>query len=764
MVIQIIPDYNLTNSNLEALLTNIHQYKSMFQRLKNKTLQQESIIFEILLSKEEKNFYLIIPNGMEELVLNELNNAYPKSTFREQKTEHMINPSGVNEFELKQHSFLSLKTNMKAEYPLSMYLETSRNLQKGEKVLIQYILTPCEQSTSTAFTEYVSDFETHKKLKPKTLLDPREAFITLGKVVYEVSAEILDTLSLLALDTEYERLNLDELRNNILFRTGLSPETKEKANSLYYDTAIRIGVTCARADMLLNLYKRSFVHLKGDNELVPRKFDFWEKEDMLIEAFKNRKQIDKWGEDALSCKELAQLMQLPTKYYQQEYNIQAIDTREINIPKDFLTTGIDIATVNYKGKKSHLKLPIDDPDSLCQVWMSIGKMGSGKTTAASNSAIQLLMHGVSVFAIDVADCKLINNIQNGLPRSFNKIIDLDFGDLDNPIPLSWSEMANATGRSTENVLSSQLKDFINKLANTDQEMLSDRMSRYLGACAKAAYKNPEACLYDVILCLTNRKYREKLIEDYGIDGRLKMTLLQLNDDKDKITGTKAQYITGIMDRLESLLDNEAVANCLLQKANKDIDFRKWANQGYFVGIRVPKDRLLDEATDLLVTYIVSKLWLAILTRESIDEKDRKPCMLILDEPHQFPTVYTQLFSIIREMRKWRLGIFILAHEFSDLKSLKNLFKAAGTNYFIYQTSKETYKELLEELSPFTLEELMKTKWRHAIVKMRYKDKTICVDGEMMRPLPGRQNYIRSNIFGVPRDKVEEELFARELEL
>jgi len=217
-----------------------------------------------------------------------------------------------------------------------------------------------------------------------------------------------------------------------------------------------------------------------------------------------------------------------------------------------------------------------------------------------------------------------------------------------------------------------------------------------------------------------------------------------------------------MDRLEALLDNEFAANCLLQEANLDIDFRKWADEGYFVGIRVQKDTLLDDTTDLLVTYIVSKLWLDILTRSNIPKEQRKPCILILDEPHQFPTVLTELYSIIREMRKWRFGIFIFAHEFSDFKGMKSLFKSAGTNYFIYSTSKEIYKELLEELQPFELEEMLKTKWHNSIVNMRYKQEQICVMVDMLDALPAKRKYKKENIFGRPVEKVQDEIFKKSM--
>lgn len=773
MIIEVVPDININNSRLEGMLTNIHSHKNLFSRINFKDLRissQSQITYEILFTKENISFYYIIPNELKELVTNELNVCYPKATFKFKndnykidksngvlnliKENHMIDIKDAIELELDQHSFLSLKTDLRAEYPLNSLLETSKVIKSDEKVLIQYILVPEEPSVSTDFEEAIKEFNSENKITTKYKLDKEKIVKGSLKLAYSCIAEVMDIASLVFTNQEYERINLDELDNNVLFRNGLSQQTKDKSNSLCYSTSIRIATDSIRSDLILKLFHRSFNQLEGDNKLILRKL----KKDELIKATKERKLIDKLSEDVLSTKELAQLMQLPTKYYQQEYKIKNIETREINIPPIFTAKGLQIGWTIYKGNRIPLFFPLDDLDSLCQCWVSIGKMGSGKTTCGENTAIQLLRNGISVFAIDVADGGLIDNIAKGLPKNFNKIIDLDFGDIDNPIALTWSECATGD-KTVETKLASQLKNFLNKLAKSDNQKLSSRMERFLGAAAKAVFKNPTANLYDVILCLTDRQYRDTLITNNNIEGRLKWTLEQLNDDNSE-TGTKDSYVSGIMDRLEALLDNEFAANCLLQEANLDIDFRKWADEGYFVGIRVPKDTLLDDTTDLLVTYIVSKLWLAILTRSNIPKEQRKPCILMLDEPHQFPTVLTELYSIIREMRKWRLGIFIFAHEFSDFKGMKSLFKSAGTNYFIYQTSKETYKELLEELEPFTLEEMIKTPWRSAVVNMRYKEDNICVMTEMLKPLPTAREYKKENIFGRSVEKVQDEIFKK----
>lgn len=81
------------------------------------------------------------------------------------KEDHMIEVKAAEEFELDQHSFLSLKTDLRAEYPLNSLLETSKVLKDNEKVLIQYILVPEEPSLNLEFEEAIKEFNNEKRLK-----------------------------------------------------------------------------------------------------------------------------------------------------------------------------------------------------------------------------------------------------------------------------------------------------------------------------------------------------------------------------------------------------------------------------------------------------------------------------------------------------------------------------------------------------------------------------------------------------------------------
>jgi hypothetical protein len=72
-----------------------------------------------------------------------------------------------------------------------------------------------------------------------------------------------------------------------------------------------------------------------------------------------------------------------------------------------------------------------------------------------------------------------------------------------------------------------------------------------------------------------------------------------------------------------------------------------------------------------------------------------------------------------ESRKWRLGYVWLFHSWEQIpKDLAEIIKAAGPHYTIYNSSKKTFKDLAEEISPYHNRVWIKVKRHHAINVLR----------------------------------------------
>jgi hypothetical protein len=177
---------------------------------------------------------------------------------------------------------------------------------------------------------------------------------------------------------------------------------------------------------------------------------------------------------------------------------------------------------------------------------------------------------------------------------------------------------------------------------------------------------------------------------------------------------KAQILSPIYNRLDIILGDEYLSECM--ECDKGIDLVELMEQKKAVIINVPKSDLGPEVVDLIVNLLTSKLDLAMTLRS---EEKQHPFFAVFDEPHQFLKSAKTWKSAAVESRKWRLGYVWLFHSWEQIpKDLAEIIKAAGPHYTIYNSSKKTFKDLAEEIAPYTIEDGLKLKRHHAINVLR----------------------------------------------
>ncbi len=401
-----------------------------------------------------------------------------------------------------------------------------------------------------------------------------------------------------------------------------------------------------------------------------------------------------------------------------------------------------------------------------------GGMGSGKSTAVANFALGAINAGFSVFVHDVADGRMCDEIRDGLPVGFpdDHIIDLDFGDDSRPIPLDWADTASRATGSVANRLSAELAGFLERFS----EEAGGRTRRWLKKAAQAIYTRRDATLLDNLLMLTSDAFRTEILQDVkspivrdAWDGFSQMSQAMRN-----------QIAQPVLNRLDYLLDDELLKNILCQPpllnnyGRPIIDFRRWADgdeEGpYCVLLRIPKAVLGEAATDAIMTFLNVKEWLAILTRQDQPISCRRPCFACYDEPHQFPSITARAKEQVVEARKWRFGLVWAFHSWAQIdKSLASILKAAGPHYMLFQSSKEAWQGLAEEIAPYTIEEALELPRYHAIAKVNAGGSPVPpFILKASRPAPkvkSRERVKQSCAYryGRPLEKVESFILERE---
>jgi hypothetical protein len=730
---KLLPDRSLENKNTERLADALYpMYSPIFTRIKFDQGQVNYIpkpyaVWEILISHKDISFFLSVPKKWATFTQQELGVCWGKSTIQPTRLQlnfpEELSIGGI--ITLAHHYFLSISTDRRTLNPLPSIMEVCRPMVNLDRALIQILLDPAPSDWYTGAQEALKRFQAGE-MPHRIEITPRRAFELTVKAGAVIGLGVINTIAEILTEKDIVNPIKPQTPGRInLTRQGLSLSTTSKTKGNAFDVSIRVLVysqDSRRRDTIIRGVATGFRSLNGDNEFVFKPVSDIKR---FIPLVKERTLfITKVNNDYLSTAEVGRLIQLPPLSLQEEFPVESIPHRELEIPEYLRRKGIPLGEVTHKGSTFPVIWPINNLDEFCMTRVVIGGMGTGKTMFGAGFATDVLREGYSVFAIEAADGDFTDVIRDSLPSGFpeDHIIDLDFGNLQNPIPLNWGEVSRRTagGREVANAISSHLVSYLSRFATE----AGDRTERYLRAAGKAVFlADPESSLLEVFLMLCSPEYRKNILGAIT-DLRLK----ELWDDFDHMTdGMKAQVIAPVLSRLDVMLNNEYISNCLLQRPKTGIgriDFRAWADGNergpYCVLLRAPKSILLDEGTDAIITWLIAKLWLAILTRIDQPTNLRKPAFLIMDEPAQYlgssrGGVRSTWGSMITEARKWRLGLVFMFHEWQQLgKELGGLIKSAGAHYVLYSSSKETFQGLSEEINPFTIEEAIKIPTHSAI--------------------------------------------------
>lgn len=724
MKLQIIPDRQISNSKVIGLLENTHYYRPLIKRI-NKTKEgkevyygteeQYTTAFEILMNKDNTNFYISFDDRLKDNMLTELNICWKDATFKASYENKVFN--NLKELELAEHYFLSLKTDLRGEYPLSNILETQNILKDNEEILVRIEMKPVCPSWDKDMEECIKNFN-KGKITTKTLLTGKNAIYKAGETLLDISYFVMDFINDMIIDVPLEHDRIADSRYSGLLRKGLSKNTKEKSRYNGYDTKIIIGINSYRSEVLFSNMFRAFKTMTGDNSFI-----------MLEKSrYKNK----------LSSKELAQILQMPTKTYQELYRINNISGKEVNVPSQLLYGSIQIGQAKYKGNEAMAYWP-DNENIISLPKIVMGPMGSGKTEYSKTFAVEAAKKGDSVIIFDyIKDCELSNDI-----AKYVRAIKIDLSNENQLYALAYPEL-QPRGTKWErlkaaNILARQTEYLINSLVD---EILTPRMSRYLDAACKVVYVHENPKVSEVMDVLTNWKVRNEYIRKarygdnpcFGHGDPEIIDLLALNetDVNGKIIGTNETKIEGILDRITVLNKDLYLRTMLKAEVNYNQNFAKWMDEGATILIQIPESTYTNKAIkDTLVTYYMSRIWLAALQRKN----HNKICHVITDEIHQVPTAAALVGNIITEARKFGIDFYFTIHYLKQFRQLHDAVRSAGCSYMLLAgTEKENLRALEEELQPFSIQEGLNLKPFHSLNVINYGNQYAKFISKLPKPI------------------------------
>lgn len=715
--IQIIPHKSIRNYNSNNIAKAIaNTYRSINRRIyrekKKLIIEYEfKISYIVDIDNNNTNFYFIVPTFFLNIALEKINEIWNKATIKvlEEELKPFSDKAESYSLSYKKLDGLSLKVDKKLNEPLNSILAVMDVMKEGDRVMLCYNFIPRSQF---GFLEKYE--ETENKFKNRESLD--KPIINFDYIVKNLMLNILKIMdNLIEVINDFTGTNENDKGKSvyesmlgIMNHQNNFENSKYKKTSQVIDTQILVNSESIdktrRSNNALSVCQALRV-MDGDNELKYKPIR--NKVNLEDFSFKNCKI------STMSTEEVGQLIQIPGRTLLTRLGIKHVRTEEINIPKELTSGYIRLGENTYKGIKTQAFIE-DDKEIGSLPLLIMGRQGGGKTCYLVNYCKNVIARGESIVHIDfIKGCEASKSIEKIVPKE--KLIILDLTTEEGLQSLAYNEVKFENNMSwfKKQELANKKTQLTNELINSineNGEPLSPKMERFLCACTDIMYLKEEVTLKDIIRCLQDFKYREKIIND--IPKELKEELeeeirtLQELDEWSKATrdtpsikiGTRESKIEGILDRI-TLLKKEFHMKKMFNKSPiNNLNFSKVLEEGKVVLIRMPQAKFKDYAKNIITTFFITKIWCACEIRGDKNE-DLLRTHVIIDELSQCKTAERFMESKLTETRKYRLK-FTLTGQFLDQLDKKTVYslKGAGASFMLLNGSiKEDFNYFKDEL-------------------------------------------------------------------
>ncbi len=281
----------------------------------------------------------------------------------------------------------------------------------------------------------------------------------------------------------------------------------------------------------------------------------------------------------------------------------------------------------------------------------IGGTGNGKTTMLQYGLFQDIHNGKGVAVIDPHG-DLATTLLKYIPKkSIKDVIYFDPDDIDYPMSMNLLELPdNLTGsalerekdRVTESVISVLRKIF------SDDDTGGHRIEYVLRNAIQTALTTEDPTIFTIFELLTNDNYRKKITNNLPAGTLKNFWQNELGKAGAMQRVKMSQGVTSKIGRFEFSPATKRV----MGQPKSTLDFDDILASGKILICNFSKGNLGEDTSALFGTAILAKLQVAALRRSKIEQSERRPYYLYVDEFQNFATMpFVQMLS---EARKYKL--------------------------------------------------------------------------------------------------------------
>jgi len=411
-----------------------------------------------------------------------------------------------------------------------------------------------------------------------------------------------------------------------------------------------------------------------------------------------------------------------------------------------------LGRTNFRNTQKKFGIKLDDRRKHVYI---IGKTGMGKTTLLANMAAQDIQDGFGMAFIDPHG-EQAEDLLDYVPRERVKdVVYLNPSDIGYPIGFNIMEVKDPEIR---HLVAAGLMGVFKKIW---PDVWSARMEYILNNSILALLEYPGSSLLGINRMMADVDYRQKVI-DKVTDPVIRAFWTQ--EFARYTQRYEVEATAAIQNKVGQFVSNPLIRN-ILGQTKSTIDMREIMDEGKILIVNLSKGRMGEANSMLLGALVITKLYLAAMSRVEIKEKVRKDFFLYVDEFQNFAT--ESFASILSEARKYRLCL-IMAHQYiMQMEEIVRdaIFGNAGT-IISFRIGAEDGEYLEKEFSPvFAVGDFVNLPKFNIYTKLMINGVAgRPFSAETLPPIPKQEHSFRDEIIQNTRNKyaVKREVIEQEI--
>lgn len=411
------------------------------------------------------------------------------------------------------------------------------------------------------------------------------------------------------------------------------------------------------------------------------------------------------------------------------------------------------AETDSRNKKMPFGIKLKDRSKHMYV---IGKTGMGKSTLLENMAVQDIQTGEGMAFIDPHG-KTAELLLEYVPQERIKDV-IYFAPFDTEYPISFNVMEDV-GANKRHLVANGLMSAFKKIW---VDAWSARMEYILNNILLALLEYPGSTLIGVNRMLADKDYRKRVVENIT-DPSVKSFWV----DEFAKYGERYMQEAGaaIQNKIGQFIANPLVRN-IIGQPKSSFDLRKVMDEKKIVIINLSKGRVGEANANLLGSMLITKIYLAAMSRADRSERDLKNLPQFYLYVDEFQSFANESFAdILSEARKYKLNL-TMAHQYIEQMSEEvraAVFGNVGT-MIVFRVGAYDAEVLEKEFAPvFTMEDLVNLGFAQIYLKLMIDGVTSPpFSATTLPPIKKLDIMFKSDIieksrevFSSPRHEVEE---------